>query len=947
MGLRQRYLYKFSHLLILALLFLVPVVYPFKLDGGGEEVGKGVERLGELFARFGLISVFNEQVLPFVNFGHSPLTLKETVAETLILALLICFVLWKFFYSSLRRSRIEHGFIIIFLLYSGISVFYSPTFYYSIRTYFNLAMLALFFLIVSGLPKTPYAVKKFFALILIVSAILGAVSTLQNFGIANSFMRVFPEVRNRIGSFIGHNTGLSAYLMFPIFLLLSLLLAPISKRRKVPLALLLLLLGFVIIAAKSRGVWAVLIFLIPVYLLYFKDLTGIRVPLQPLLLSAVLLGLVFVVQMIPFSFNPFYTPADPLTRRFRHLTPEVLRTETRFRILVCSMPLIGKSPFVGYGIGSFQYVYPKAQGDYFAQYEKTLIWPTYKQTQHAHDEYLQLAVELGIFGLLLALVGVHAYFRRGWATLEQTTTTEYAVLQSAVFIALAAFLLHSFVDFPLHIVPLALNFAFLMAIWSSGKDIWLRHVTEGAPPHGATAAAPVVSLPVQSPARESRARTWGFWSAVIILVLIVSPFSYFTYLHSFGDIQRNRTEGSILSFHKEENATDKVRWLMLGEDAYERGMRAEPLNAQLRYLGGEISYRLGTRAEAEMHRALDANDDTVANIFKVKARYYYERGICRLQSALDEYRVHYTYYYIGMCYAQLSSLFKSQSDLQKAIEYLQLAVRYSPAYAPALYSLAELYAMHNMKHDQILRLRRQIAYYDPDFYKEYYIGKAFKQIYEEQYADAVLTLRTLIEVTPERDELYCFLANALLALGRLDEAEQVLMQLAQINPSAAELNKYLVSLYVKKRDYARALEYVQRVLRTKPGDADLFQAIRIVCLEKLGKRDEAEREKQRMFADKKKLPQFINDFGDVYYNFFGEPDAAIPYYERRIEMQPPPFERVYFLVANYYFEKGDLAKAKQYLDTGLKVYPQYDRLVALEGKMQKKIAPAEGKHSTP
>jgi tetratricopeptide (TPR) repeat protein len=286
-------------------------------------------------------------------------------------------------------------------------------------------------------------------------------------------------------------------------------------------------------------------------------------------------------------------------------------------------------------------------------------------------------------------------------------------------------------------------------------------------------------------------------------------------------------------------------------------------------------------------------------------------------------------------------LFEDKGDLQKAIANLQTATRYSPAYAPGLYALGELYAVHNMRYGDIIRLRRQIALYDPEFYEEYYIGKAFKQIYEQKYEGAIQTIQALIEITPEKEELYCFLANAHLALGQLNEAEAALMALARVNASSPELNKYLVSLYVKRGDYTRAIDYTERVLRTKPGDADLFETIQIVCLEKLGRASEAESAKKRLLEDKKREHLLVNNFGDVYYNFFDEPDKAIPYYERRIGMQPAPFERVYFIVAKYYFKKDDLEKAKEYAEKGLETYPQYERLIALKEQINNKVASPE------
>ncbi|MCX8038716.1 MAG: hypothetical protein N3D11_17015, partial [Candidatus Sumerlaeia bacterium] len=55
----------------------------------------------------------------------------------------------------------------------------------------------------------------------------------------------------------------------------------------------------------------------------------------------------------------------------------------RLRIAVCSAPLLAKRPLHGYGLGSFQYVFPPAQADYFAAHPHTLLAPTPQRTVQA------------------------------------------------------------------------------------------------------------------------------------------------------------------------------------------------------------------------------------------------------------------------------------------------------------------------------------------------------------------------------------------------------------------------------------------------------------------------------------------------------------------------------------------------------------------------------------
>ena len=52
---------------------------------------------------------------------------------------------------------------------------------------------------------------------------------------------------------------------------------------------------------------------------------------------------------------------------------------------------------------------------------------------------------------------------------------------------------------------------------------------------------------------------------------------------------------------------------------------------------------------------------------------------------------------------------------------------------------------------------------------------------------------------------------------------------------------------------------------------------------------------------------------------------------------------MYFIVAEYYFKKDDLEKAKEYAEKGLETYPQYERLIALKEQIDSKVESLESK----
>ena len=108
-------------------------------------------------------------------------------------------------------------------------------------------------------------------------------------------------------------------------------------------------------------------------------------------------------------------------------------------------------PF-GSGLGSFARVYPL----YENPEQVTTIYVI-----HAHNDYLELALELGIAGVALILSFVAWWGAAVWRTWR---TTELGPVARAAPIAAAAVLHHSLVDFPLRTAAMATCFAMCLGL---------------------------------------------------------------------------------------------------------------------------------------------------------------------------------------------------------------------------------------------------------------------------------------------------------------------------------------------------------------------------------------------------------------------------------------------------------------------------------------------------
>jgi len=131
--------------------------------------------------------------------------------------------------------------------------------------------------------------------------------------------------------------------------------------------------------------------------------------------------------------------------------------DIRMQIWLGALELIRANPLAGTGIGTFVYVYPQATIRPSGLYSYSLI-------DYAHNDYLQMMVELGFVGLFLMLWLIAGAI---WFGLREFWTSEGPFKRSIVLgatVGIMSMALHSFVDFNLRIPANAILFVTLVAI---------------------------------------------------------------------------------------------------------------------------------------------------------------------------------------------------------------------------------------------------------------------------------------------------------------------------------------------------------------------------------------------------------------------------------------------------------------------------------------------------
>jgi O-antigen ligase len=132
---------------------------------------------------------------------------------------------------------------------------------------------------------------------------------------------------------------------------------------------------------------------------------------------------------------------------------------------------------LGSGLGSFPSIY--------ALYEDHDRLDPTTYVPHAHNDYLELALETGIPGLVVLVLFLLWWGRAAWRAWTRPDATDYA---RAAAIASAAILVHSLVDFPLRTAAISACFAVSLALLiqrraqpaAEATGLWpTRHVVLG------------------------------------------------------------------------------------------------------------------------------------------------------------------------------------------------------------------------------------------------------------------------------------------------------------------------------------------------------------------------------------------------------------------------------------------------------------------------------------
>jgi len=255
-----------------------------------------------------------------------------------------------------------------------------------------------------------------------------------------------PRFGGRIyGPYVNHNHYAGLMELLLPFALVMFLSPGIRPRHKLVAALAATLMASTIFICGSRGGMLAVAVQIAV-------LTAVILSRRTTAKMAITVGLFLVLAFASLA----WLGGGELMQRMRSIPTDMqseLSGGTRLSIDRDCLRMFLQKPLTGWGFGTFADVYPQFRSFY-----------TNLAIDEAHNDYLQLLVETGAVGVLVMIWFLLSVCRSGFRKLQRWPSNSEADVTLAAVVAISGILVHSFLDFNLHIPANAALFFVLCAV---------------------------------------------------------------------------------------------------------------------------------------------------------------------------------------------------------------------------------------------------------------------------------------------------------------------------------------------------------------------------------------------------------------------------------------------------------------------------------------------------
>ncbi len=252
----------------------------------------------------------------------------------------------------------------------------------------------------------------------------------------------------RVTAAFGHPNILGAFLTIAIPTVLGLFLAEAKNKKKIFLGIIIVVLTWSLFLTFSRGAWmgtsaGILFFVIGAFFPRARPL---------LRCSLITVAIVVTIFSVDYSFV--------LKKQHNLVKNDAATVQFRLSLWREGLFLIKERPFFGHGINTFMPVMKNAL------ITSTSPLANGYSPSYAHNCYLQIAVEAGIFGLSAFAGILFLLFSQGLSLISREFEREPHVRFTAIGIlsGLLGFLVHSSVDINFYSLQLPVIFWFMAGL---------------------------------------------------------------------------------------------------------------------------------------------------------------------------------------------------------------------------------------------------------------------------------------------------------------------------------------------------------------------------------------------------------------------------------------------------------------------------------------------------
>jgi O-antigen ligase len=249
------------------------------------------------------------------------------------------------------------------------------------------------------------------------------------------------------GPYVNHNhyAGLMEMLV-PIPLVLSLTRLASTKARNAAAAAAAVMVGTIFLSGSRGGMLAIVAELLILAVLLIKQKRGIRTAIGLGVFLAIVVGLLT------------WVGGGELSRRIATVGPShsELASDIRSYINRDGIRMFVKKPVLGWGLGTFPVVYPQFRTFY-----------TNFFVNEAHNDYLQLLVEMGLLGFATMVWFVATLYVQSLRKIKDWTSDISGAVTLACMLGLSGILVHSAIDFNLQIPANAALFYVMCTVAAS------------------------------------------------------------------------------------------------------------------------------------------------------------------------------------------------------------------------------------------------------------------------------------------------------------------------------------------------------------------------------------------------------------------------------------------------------------------------------------------------